>query len=114
MADLCVDEYTDHGHCGILDGPDDDPETSVDNDATLEIYGRIAVALHWTLAVLLTAAAGLGFYIINASGAFNVNGIWTGVIMIVALIGVLTTLIGMAERRMLRWLPDHGSGPAGL
>jgi porphobilinogen synthase len=44
MADLCVDEYTDHGHCGILDGPAGDPHTSVDNDATLEIYGRIAVA----------------------------------------------------------------------
>jgi porphobilinogen synthase len=39
MADLCVDEYTDHGHCGVLDG-----KGSVDNDATLEIYGRIAVA----------------------------------------------------------------------
>ncbi len=44
MADLCVDEYTDHGHCGVLNGPADDPNTSVDNDATLEIYGRIAVA----------------------------------------------------------------------
>ncbi len=44
MADLCVDEYTDHGHCGVLDGPAGDPRTSVDNDATLEIYGRIAVA----------------------------------------------------------------------
>lgn len=44
MADLCVDEYTDHGHCGILDGPAGDPATSVDNDATLEIYSRIAVA----------------------------------------------------------------------
>ncbi len=39
MADLCVDEYTDHGHCGILDG-----HGSVDNDATLEIYAKIAVA----------------------------------------------------------------------
>ncbi len=44
IADLCVDEYTDHGHCGVLDGPAGDPRTSVDNDATLEIYGRIAVA----------------------------------------------------------------------
>ncbi len=44
MADLCVDEYTDHGHCGILDGPAGHPSTSVDNDATLEVYGRIAVA----------------------------------------------------------------------
>ena len=39
MADLCVDEYTDHGHCGILDG-----HGSVDNDATLELYRRAAVA----------------------------------------------------------------------
>jgi porphobilinogen synthase len=39
MADLCVDEYTDHGHCGVLDG-----HGSVDNDATLDLYARIAVA----------------------------------------------------------------------
>lgn len=39
MADLCVDEYTSHGHCGIV-GPDGE----VDNDATLEIYARAAVA----------------------------------------------------------------------
>ena len=39
MADLCVDEYTDHGHCGILDG-----RGSVDNDRTLEVYAKIAVA----------------------------------------------------------------------
>ncbi len=38
IADLCLCEYTDHGHCGILAG------TSVDNDPTLEAYGRIAVA----------------------------------------------------------------------
>lgn len=44
IADLCVDEYTSHGHCGVLDGPAGDPHTSVDNDATLEIYGKIAVA----------------------------------------------------------------------
>jgi len=39
IADLCVDEYTSHGHCGIVDGAG-----SVDNDATLELYQRIAVA----------------------------------------------------------------------
>ena len=39
IADLCVDEYTDHGHCGIVD-----ESGRVDNDATLEIYGRAAVA----------------------------------------------------------------------
>jgi len=39
MADLCVDEYTDHGHCGVLDG-----HGSVDNDATLDLYAKAAVA----------------------------------------------------------------------
>jgi porphobilinogen synthase len=39
MADLCLDEYTDHGHCGVLT-----PDGQVDNDATLERYAAIAVA----------------------------------------------------------------------
>jgi porphobilinogen synthase len=39
MADLCVDEYTDHGHCGVLDAAG-----NVDNDATLALYARAAVA----------------------------------------------------------------------
>lgn len=39
MADLCVDEYTDHGHCGIVTTTGE-----VDNDATLELYAEAAVA----------------------------------------------------------------------
>src|SRR5579862_7763120 len=39
MADLCLDEYTDHGHCGVLDAHGD-----VDNDATIALYARAAVA----------------------------------------------------------------------
>ena len=39
IADLCLDEYTDHGHCGLLDA-----SGGVDNDATLELYQRIALA----------------------------------------------------------------------
>lgn len=39
MADLCVDEYTSHGHCGVLNKNGD-----VDNDATLDIYCRAALA----------------------------------------------------------------------
>jgi porphobilinogen synthase len=38
VADLCLDEYTDHGHCGILD-----TQGNVDNDRTVELYRRIAV-----------------------------------------------------------------------
>ncbi|MEY4365010.1 MAG: porphobilinogen synthase [Actinomycetota bacterium] len=39
MADLCVDEYTSHGHCGVLAA-----DGSVDNDLTLEVYRKAALA----------------------------------------------------------------------
>jgi porphobilinogen synthase len=39
VADLCLDEYTDHGHCGVLR-----PDGTVDNDATLELYAQAARA----------------------------------------------------------------------
>ncbi|NLS09283.1 porphobilinogen synthase [Nesterenkonia sp. MY13] len=38
MADLCLDEFTDHGHCGVLDATG-----SVDNDRTLELYAQMGV-----------------------------------------------------------------------
>jgi porphobilinogen synthase len=40
MVDDCLDEYTDHGHCGIVD----ETTHEVDNDATLERYASIAIA----------------------------------------------------------------------
>ncbi|CAN5548570.1 porphobilinogen synthase [soil metagenome] len=39
MADLCLDEFTDHGHCGVLT-----PDGRVDNDATLALYAEMALA----------------------------------------------------------------------
>jgi porphobilinogen synthase len=39
IADLCLDEYTDHGHCGLLT-----PSGEVDNDATLDRYAEVAEA----------------------------------------------------------------------
>ena len=39
MADLCLDEYTSHGHCGVLDAAG-----RVRNDDTLDLYARIAIA----------------------------------------------------------------------
>lgn len=39
MADLCLDEYTTHGHCGVLDD-----RGGVDNDATLDLYANVAIA----------------------------------------------------------------------
>lgn len=43
MSDLCLDEFTDHGHCGVLTTDGDSP-AAVDNDATLAIYADMAVA----------------------------------------------------------------------
>ena len=39
IADLCLDEYTDHGHCGVLT-----PSGEVDNDQTLTLYAKTAIA----------------------------------------------------------------------
>jgi porphobilinogen synthase len=39
MSDCCLDEFTDHGHCGVLDA-----DGRVDNDATLALYAEMAVA----------------------------------------------------------------------
>jgi porphobilinogen synthase len=39
MTDLCLDEYTDHGHCGVVR-----PDGQVDNDATIDLYTQVALA----------------------------------------------------------------------
>lgn len=54
QADLCLDEFTDHGHCGVLDGD------RVDNDATLLRYQEMAVAL-----------AGAGADVVGTSGMMD-------------------------------------------
>ena len=40
IADVCLDEFTDHGHCGVLA-----PDGTVDNDATLPLYAKMSVVL---------------------------------------------------------------------
>lgn len=55
QADLCLDEFTDHGHCGVLAA-----DGSVDNDATLEIYAQMALA-----------QAGAGADILGLSGMMD-------------------------------------------
>ncbi|MEU2665289.1 porphobilinogen synthase [Micromonospora sp. DT46] len=55
MSDLCLDEFTSHGHCGLLT-----PDGGVDNDATLEAYAEMAVA---------QAAAGVG--VVGPSGMMD-------------------------------------------
>ena len=55
VADLCLDEYTDHGHCGVIDA-----RGEVDNDATLELYQRVALA-----------QAGAGAHVVAPSGMMD-------------------------------------------
>ncbi len=55
IADLCLDEYTDHGHCGVLDD-----EGHVDNDRTVELYRKIALA-----------QAGAGAQMVGPSGMMD-------------------------------------------
>lgn len=55
MSDLCLDEFTDHGHCGVLRA-----DGTVDNDATLEIYAEMALA-----------QAGAGAHLLGPSGMMD-------------------------------------------
>jgi len=54
VTDLCFCEYTDHGHCGIID----EEKETVDNDATLEISGQQAV-VHAKAGVDMIAPSGM-------------------------------------------------------
>lgn len=53
MSDVCLDEFTDHGHCGVLT-----PGGTVDNDATVEIYAQMAV-LHAEAGAHVVAPSGM-------------------------------------------------------
>jgi porphobilinogen synthase len=53
MSDVCLDEFTDHGHCGVLT-----PSGAVDNDATIEIYAQMAV-LHAQAGVHMVGPSGM-------------------------------------------------------
>ncbi|HJC28983.1 MAG TPA: porphobilinogen synthase [Candidatus Dietzia intestinipullorum] len=59
MADTCLDEFTDHGHCGVL-GTDARGEQVIDNDATLAAYGELAVA-----------QAAAGAHVVSPSGMMD-------------------------------------------
>jgi porphobilinogen synthase len=55
MSDLCLDEFTDHGHCGVLT-----PDGRVDNDATLAVYAEMA-----------RAQAAAGVHMVGPSGMMD-------------------------------------------
>ncbi len=60
IADLCLDEFTSHGHCGVLGAADEQGNSVVDNDATLEVYAQMAVVL-----------AEAGAHMLGASGMMD-------------------------------------------
>lgn len=85
MTDLCVDEYTDHGHCGVLD-----ERGSVDNDATLDVYARIAVA-----------QAAAGAHVVAPSGMMDGQ------------VGAIRTALdgaGLADTAILAYSAKYASG----
>jgi porphobilinogen synthase len=53
MSDVCLDEFTDHGHCGVLT-----PSGVIDNDATVQIYAEMAV-LHAAAGAHVVAPSGM-------------------------------------------------------
>ena len=59
MADTCLDEFTDHGHCGVL-GTDSRGQQIIDNDATLAAYTDLAVA-----------QAAAGAHVVSPSGMMD-------------------------------------------
>ena len=69
MADLCVDEYSSHGHCGIVDA-----HGEVDNDKTLEIYQRAALAQARAGAHVVAPSGMMDGQVGAIRGALDVNG----------------------------------------
>jgi porphobilinogen synthase len=69
MADLCLDEYTTHGHCGVVrtDG-------SVDNDATIELYARVALAQAEAGADVVAPSGMMDGQVGEIRGALEENG----------------------------------------
>lgn len=69
IADLCVDEYTNHGHCGVLSSAG-----TVDNDATLEIYNQIALAQAEAGADVCAPSGMMDGQVASIRGALNSGG----------------------------------------
>jgi porphobilinogen synthase len=69
MADLCLDEYTDHGHCGVLTAAGE-----VDNDATVELYQRVAVAQAEAGAAVVAPSGMMDGQVAAIRGALDATG----------------------------------------
>ena len=72
IADLCLDEYTDHGHCGVLSS-----DGSVDNDRTLSLYRQIALAQAYAGADLVAPSGMMDGQVGAIRGALDDAGLST-------------------------------------
>ncbi|WP_062378564.1 porphobilinogen synthase [Demequina pelophila] len=70
MADLCLDEFTSHGHCGVLDA-----DGAVDNDATLEVYAAMARAQSRAGAHVLGLSGMMDGQVAAVRGALDAAGL---------------------------------------
>jgi porphobilinogen synthase len=85
MSDLCLDEFTDHGHCGVLD-----ERGNVDNDATLERYAAMGVA-----------QAEAGVHLLGTSGMMDGQ---------VAAVRAAVDAAGFVDTGILGYAPKFASG----
>ena len=85
MSDLCLDEYTDHGHCGVLD-----ERGAVDNDATLHRYAAMGLA-----------QAEAGAHLLGTSGMMDGQ---------VAAVRQALDAAGFVETGILAYAPKYASG----
>ncbi|WP_392543195.1 porphobilinogen synthase [Oryzobacter telluris] len=76
MSDLCLDEFTDHGHCGVLGA-----DGSVDNDATLDRYASMALAQAATGAPVLGLSGMMDGQVGYVRGALDAAGYTDTVIL---------------------------------
>jgi NitT/TauT family transport system permease protein len=59
---------------------------------------------------IVASRAGLGFFILEAAGILNANDIWVGVAYLMLVLLVMTGIIGLLERYLLRWMPQRRIG----
>jgi len=76
MADLCLDEYTSHGHCGVVRD-----NGTVDNDATLELYARAAIAQARAGAQVVSPSGMMDGQVAAIRGALDDEGFTDTIIM---------------------------------
>ncbi|MNL87059.1 putative aliphatic sulfonates transport permease protein SsuC [compost metagenome] len=56
----------------------------------------------------LGSASGVGYLILQAEGTFDVNTVFAGIIVLTAFALILDTIVGVGEKRLMKWQPKSG------